>query len=330
MTKRRYKDIDIAKGIAIFLVVLGHIVARVPPPNSDWYVVLKNMIYLFHMPLFMFLSGLIMYLTFKPIHSGGEYGRYVGGKAKRLLPGFFFFAVLVVAGKMVAKQFLVVDNAPTTFWSDLLKIVIDPVNSSATSLWYIYVLFMYYVIFPPLLILVKQRIYLLPILGLILHFIPATHYFALNSIFEYFFVFALGMLAMQHYDKYSQILDRYRVFFLLLFGFSFILSFLNIDHVIVKLIVGLCSIPAVQSLARTRPFLNSSQLALYSKHTYAIYLMNTLAIGVTKAVLVQFIPWGGWGFVLMAPILLVAGLYGPIIVKTQIFARNRTLYAIVR
>lgn len=330
MTKRRFEDIDIAKGLAIFLVVLGHLVARVPPPNSEWYIALKNTIYLFHMPFFMFLSGLIMYLSFKPLHSASEYGHYVAGKAKRLLPGFFFFAVLIIAGKMVAKQFLVVDNVPTTFWNDLFRVIIDPVNSSATSLWYIYVLLEYYVIFALLLMIVKQRVYLLVILGIVLRFVPPPDYFAIRTVFEYFFVFALGLLAMQHYDKYTKLLDRYRVLFLVLFGLSFTLSFLNLDEVVTKFIVGTCSIPALHSLARTKLFLNSSQLALYSKNTYAIYLMNTLAIGVTKAALIFFIPWGGWGFVLMAPILLVAGLYGPIIAKTQIFARNRTLYAIVR
>ena len=53
-TPRRLKWIDIAKGIAIILVVIGHTVA----PGSP----LVPMIFMFHMPLFFIMSG----YTFRP------------------------------------------------------------------------------------------------------------------------------------------------------------------------------------------------------------------------------------------------------------------------
>lgn len=46
--------IDIAKGIGIFLVVLGHV------PILMW---LATPIYIFHMPLFFFLSGMFFHLN---------------------------------------------------------------------------------------------------------------------------------------------------------------------------------------------------------------------------------------------------------------------------
>ena len=46
--------IDIAKGIGIFLVVLGHV------PIPMWLV---TPIYMFHMPLFFFLSGMFVHLN---------------------------------------------------------------------------------------------------------------------------------------------------------------------------------------------------------------------------------------------------------------------------
>lgn len=48
--------IDILKGIAIFMVVLGHI----QPPQK-----VVDFIYAFHMPLFMFLSGCTFYGSFQ-------------------------------------------------------------------------------------------------------------------------------------------------------------------------------------------------------------------------------------------------------------------------
>lgn len=51
-TTKRIKEYDIAKGIGILLVVIGHAL----PTDSYWRV----FIYSFHMPLFFFLSGLVM------------------------------------------------------------------------------------------------------------------------------------------------------------------------------------------------------------------------------------------------------------------------------
>jgi uncharacterized membrane protein YcfT len=54
-------DVERAKGLAIILVVIGHIVAREPLANNEWYVVLKSAIYAFHMPFFMYLGGLVFF-----------------------------------------------------------------------------------------------------------------------------------------------------------------------------------------------------------------------------------------------------------------------------
>ena len=57
----RNKTIDIIKGIAIFLVVLGHVIQFRFLPESFDENYLFRMIYSFHMPLFMFLSGYLVW-----------------------------------------------------------------------------------------------------------------------------------------------------------------------------------------------------------------------------------------------------------------------------
>ena len=44
--------LDIAKAICIILVVMGH---YVPDNSPAWYVLVHDVIYTFHMPLFMFV-----------------------------------------------------------------------------------------------------------------------------------------------------------------------------------------------------------------------------------------------------------------------------------
>lgn len=51
---KRFLEIDIAKGIGMIFVLIGHL--QVPS-------ILKNYLYSFHMPLFFFLGGTIYYST---------------------------------------------------------------------------------------------------------------------------------------------------------------------------------------------------------------------------------------------------------------------------
>lgn len=55
MQKERDNTVDILKGIAILLVVIGHF-----SPVQQ----VENFIYSFHMPLFFFLSGITFWYSF--------------------------------------------------------------------------------------------------------------------------------------------------------------------------------------------------------------------------------------------------------------------------
>lgn len=74
--KKRIVFIDIAKAICIILVVLGH---YVPDNSPDWYVTLHDIIYTFHMPLFMFASGYVYIATKKDV----AYGAFLWKKVRK-------------------------------------------------------------------------------------------------------------------------------------------------------------------------------------------------------------------------------------------------------
>ena len=54
MEKTRDIAFDIAKGIGIILVVVGH---YIPAGAPKWYVDFIDFIYYFHMPLFFIVAG---------------------------------------------------------------------------------------------------------------------------------------------------------------------------------------------------------------------------------------------------------------------------------
>lgn len=78
---RRINWIDIARGIAMCAIVLGHTL-----PSSD----AKTMLYAFHVPLFFLLSGLTF--SFKP-----GFVAFVKKMATRLLIPYFIFGLISIA-----------------------------------------------------------------------------------------------------------------------------------------------------------------------------------------------------------------------------------------
>lgn len=77
----RIKDIDVAKGIGIILVVLGH---NIPVESR-----LFNYIALFHMPLFFMLAG-----YFFNLHGEG-FNKFIKKLSFRLLIPYAVFTVLI-------------------------------------------------------------------------------------------------------------------------------------------------------------------------------------------------------------------------------------------
>lgn len=87
-TQRRKEYIDVAKGVAITLVVMGHVLCY---SFYNFHVDgsgLFSLIYFFHMPLFMFLSGLVVSALDKSIC---EIGTDCWKRVKSLLIPFFVF-----------------------------------------------------------------------------------------------------------------------------------------------------------------------------------------------------------------------------------------------
>lgn len=81
----RNVSIDALKGVAAFLVVLGHFAA-----GKEEYHRLFNLIYSFHMPLFMFLAGYTAVVSYR--HSTGA-GNYLAKRFVNIMVPYLFWIV---------------------------------------------------------------------------------------------------------------------------------------------------------------------------------------------------------------------------------------------
>lgn len=83
MENKRIYSYDYMKALAIFCVVLGHLLERSDSPDNS----VRIFIYSFHMPVFFLISGLLAYGKKSNV---GELWSWYKKKTKILLPLFFF------------------------------------------------------------------------------------------------------------------------------------------------------------------------------------------------------------------------------------------------
>lgn len=121
--------LDIAKAICIILVVMGH---YVPDNSPAWYVLVHDVIYTFHMPLFMFVSGYVYIATKKR----STYGDFLLKKVRRLMVPYLTTSVMVIVIKLLTQGSMSVDNPVTIF--SFVEMFYMPV--AGYFLWFIWAL----------------------------------------------------------------------------------------------------------------------------------------------------------------------------------------------
>jgi fucose 4-O-acetylase-like acetyltransferase len=92
--KSRSATVDIAKGIGIMLVVLGHNWFSIAGPHASE---LHRVIFSFHLPLFFFLSGVFL-------NPEKRLGRVAADKCRSLLTPYIIVCCLFICAKAVLKR----------------------------------------------------------------------------------------------------------------------------------------------------------------------------------------------------------------------------------
>lgn len=124
----RYYEIDVAKGIGILLVMLGHIL-----PNNSF---LRMIIYSFHMPLFFILSGLV--IKNRSLHLLKEHKKFemvrafIEGDAK-LLAAYICYSVFYILIDVIFRILVRGDSSILLQWDIIKTLTLWGIN----VLWFI-------------------------------------------------------------------------------------------------------------------------------------------------------------------------------------------------
>jgi peptidoglycan/LPS O-acetylase OafA/YrhL len=322
-TMPRRQDIDSAKGFAILLVVFGHIVARADPAGVGWYEPLRRAVYAFHMPFFLYLSGLVAVLSGMVLAPRSAWAGIIVARARRLLLPFFGLGLLIVMGKCVAARFIVVDHVPRGLLMGIADLFWHTAASPAVSIWYLLVLFTVSLGAMVWLRGSSQRYPALLAFCALLYVIPWPAYLYLDRIGTYAVFFALGAGAGFLGGRWDRCMDRSWPLLLgMLLGALTVIAVYGAGwpEKYLLLPMGLLAMPALHgSLRFLAP--SSPSLLFLGRYSFMIYLFNTLCIGLAKGLLLLLCSWDGTHFLPFAAALMVAGTLGPVALKAWAFRR---------
>lgn len=305
----RLVEIERAKGIGILLVLWGHLVALNSLGEPEWYTRSKGMIYLFHMPFFIYLSGMAFFLSNSHLKTGKAYFRMIWQRANRLLVPFFAFGLLMVIGKYLFSKFAYVTNAPTEISDGIWHMFFETNESSAISIWYIFVLFLYSATTPLVLFVLRYRVALTLLLALPVSIYPLGDNFYLDRASAYLLFFFVGGASALGWPKVKPLILRY--WWVFLPAFMFCLLTFDRSEAWHTLVTGMLSIPILMKVS----FVSSSSfdfLIWIGERSFIIYLWNTITIGIAKSIYVKLSSFIEIPFWLLLCYLMIAGLFGPL------------------
>lgn len=193
MYKNRVQWIDSLKGFAIISVVLGHAILAYLYSGEMFenpkmlLVIVRNLIYAFHMPLFYMISGYVFEIAYIEKEDKDTIGR-IKRQILNLLIIYFVYSVLYGVLKLMSTSY--VNNGIS--WKDLILIPFKPIE----QYWYLYVLIELYFLFIFDKIRTIKPIILITISGiasLVSGFLPTISWFSISYFIFNTFFFCVGM-----------------------------------------------------------------------------------------------------------------------------------------
>ena len=186
------KEINVLSGIAIFTVVIGHLSFL---NDIVLYIFLRNLIYSFHMPLFMAISGyLFSRFSRKKIYDFKSYKKFIIKKFFRFVPPYVFLVSFIFVLKIMASNIFQLKH-PVSYEAFLMMFVNPMFGGFVVHLWFVYALFIIFLLYPLLeKVFAKIDIRLRLAIYCLLATIPMTKVCCLNFVFHYMPYFHLGAM----------------------------------------------------------------------------------------------------------------------------------------
>lgn len=303
--KKKIDWLSVLQGFSMLLVVIGHVSLTNKPrdPSTPIATAIEYIIYSFHMPLFIFISGWLFYYTC--LLKEKSYLDVVIAKLKRLGIPFLAFTL---AATILKAAFPSLMHRPVTT-QELIDTFVFFRSNPLGEMWFVIVLFELMLMYPVYRMLVKNKILATIGLGgalLISKLFPEITYFNLGKVAYMFPFFVAGILCCRF--EWHKFMSKwwYLLLVVVLFIPCNVIAVLPESMKIVTAYVGiLFTVSLCLIVGEYIPKLFSS----FRDYTFQIFLMG---IFFQMAIRWIFVKWGN--DMLFVPIWLLSvliGVYAP-------------------
>lgn len=210
MNRQKITWLQILQGWSMLLVVIGHVTLTgiFENPQTPVSATIERVIYSFHMPLFMFISGFLFYFT--KISRDLAYKEVVFDKLKRLGIPYLFFTFFTFAVKFIFSPFMKrpVELSLRQFTDSFLY----PGSNPLSEMWFVATLFIIMLSYPLLKYMItghfKIAVLIIGSVVLNLFFPPDIFLLCLSNVAYMFLFFLLRHTFLQ--IRYTTFFESFR------------------------------------------------------------------------------------------------------------------------
>ncbi|WP_018464790.1 acyltransferase family protein [Segatella paludivivens] len=269
MKSNKIAWLSVLQGWAMLLVVLGHIDLNneIVDPEHPFVNLIHSTIYGFHMPLFMFISGYLFYIT--KINKEKLYGTTILAKFKRLYIPMIFFTCVALLPKVILPTLM--KHPADISWSYFVDVFILYKTNPLSEMWFVVSLFILMLLYPIYKSANHNKVleYIILVVSIILSVSNIQcKYFQLGQVSYMLFYFYSGILVSK-YKWYEYAQNKY-VLILSLMLFVVV----NVELPIVPIVRNLVGIIFSFSLCQNLCKFFSNLFSSYRNYTYQIFLMG--------------------------------------------------------
>jgi fucose 4-O-acetylase-like acetyltransferase len=217
VTKHYYPELDVVKGIAILLVILGHSFCSFPfNINAGLPPILGEIVRSFQMPVLFIASGFLF-------HSNDSFKVFIKKKVSRLIIPWITFSIITVLLRFIFGSFTQSGNI------NLLDATLDIVQGH--YYWFLYALMIIMIVCR----VVNNRavligLALLSILFCLTTEIKNVHVFEIGRIVYFFPYFYIGVLVRQNYERFLTLNLRSHIIIIMALAVLYIASMLIYEN----------------------------------------------------------------------------------------------------
>lgn len=301
--------------IGIILVVLGHSFHEYE--NHGYTLTIYRMIYSFHMPLFMFVSGFLMGYTYRT-YGAQTWSSFFLSKLRRLLLPYLILLTVTFFPRCVFNDMAddSIEMSLKSFFNSILyrdKLVIP-------YFWFLPSVFTLLIVnYGALRIVDKfnfnedKTLVWMVVLFIIMPFfvVGCTSLLSLDKTLQYGLFFYLGMLYSKYYERIDRVVSIGTCPILFLSTCVWVILFFLVSDTIFCSVCSLCGIIMCVSLAKYIECHDITVLDHLIGCNYMIFLLSWYFNIVSQQVLHHYVeaPW--WFF---TSISFITGIYIPVVI----------------